>query len=239
MANAVNDNLKIWNALAQTDPKHTKPVEQGQRKFTAIDAHWQVLRMTEHFGPVGIGWGYDVAHSTLEFEQPGEAPPIVLAVADVTMWTNNDSKGSDGYPNHYYFGPVRGTCEMRAQRRSGQWFTDEDAPKKAMTDAMTKAMSHLGVSADVFLGQFDDNRYVENARKTWEAKKSEDDPDLPESVRIVLGKIEEATTVAGLEQVLENARGGASAWTKPQQNLVALKAGEKRKKLGTAAIAAE
>ena len=27
--------------------------------------------------------------------------------------------------------------------------------KKAMTDAMTKAFSHLGMSADVFLGMFD------------------------------------------------------------------------------------
>ena len=29
---------------------------------------------------------------------------------------------------------------------------DDEAPKKAMTDAMTKAFSHLGMSADVFLG---------------------------------------------------------------------------------------
>ena len=28
---------------------------------------------------------------------------------------------------------------------------DDEAPKKAMTDAMTKAFSHLGMSADVFI----------------------------------------------------------------------------------------
>lgn len=232
MANAVNDNMKIWSALSQTDPKHTKPVDQGQRKFTAIDAHWQVQRMTEQFGVVGIGWGYEVVHSTLEFPQK-DASPIVLAVADVVMWTRQ--KGE--IKAHY--GPVRGTCEMRAQRRSGVWFTDEDAPKKAMTDAMTKAMSHLGVSADVFLGLFDDNRYVENARRKWDAERSAADPNMPESVRIVLGKIDAASTQDELEKILANARGGATDWSQPHKNLVALRASEKRTKLAQVPAAAE
>jgi hypothetical protein len=38
---------------------------------------------------------------------------------------------------------------------------DDEAPKKAMTDALTKAMSHLGVSADVFLGMHDNSKYIE------------------------------------------------------------------------------
>ena len=34
-----------------------------------------------------------------------------------------------------------------------------------MTDAMTKAFSHLGLSADVFLGMHDNSKYVENLKK--------------------------------------------------------------------------
>ena len=44
---------------------------------------------------------------------------------------------------------------------------DDEAPKKAMTDAMTKAMSHLGMAADVFLGLFDSNKYVEQMKKKF------------------------------------------------------------------------
>ena len=33
---------------------------------------------------------------------------------------------------------------------------------------MTKAFSHLGVSADVFLGLFDNNKYVEEMTKKFE-----------------------------------------------------------------------
>ncbi len=39
-----------------------------------------------------------------------------------------------------------------------------------MTDAMTKAFSHLGMSADVFMGKFDDSKYVESLRKEFATK---------------------------------------------------------------------
>jgi hypothetical protein len=49
---------------------------------------------------------------------------------------------------------------------------DEDAPKKAMTDGLTKALSHLGFNADVFLGKFDGNKYTsdDKAKKNTVAK---------------------------------------------------------------------
>ena len=37
---------------------------------------------------------------------------------------------------------------------------DDEAPKKAMTDALTKGLSHFGCDADIFLGQWDNNKYV-------------------------------------------------------------------------------
>lgn len=39
-------NMKIWDAVSITDPRHTKKVEFG-RKFTAIDAHYQVQQATD------------------------------------------------------------------------------------------------------------------------------------------------------------------------------------------------
>ena len=50
-------NTTIWDQVCKTDPRHTKKVNQ-RGGFTAIDAHYQVQRATEVFGPVGIGWGY-------------------------------------------------------------------------------------------------------------------------------------------------------------------------------------
>ena len=50
-------NLWLWRLNETTDPGHTRPVTIG-RKFTAIDAYYQIKRATETFGPLGQGWGW-------------------------------------------------------------------------------------------------------------------------------------------------------------------------------------
>ena len=52
--------------------------------------------------------------------------------------------------------------------------TDDEAFKKAYTDALGNAMKFIGVGADVHMGQFDDNKYVQDVRNEFEeAKKAE------------------------------------------------------------------
>ena len=41
-----------------------------------------------------------------------------------------------------------------------QKMVDADFAKKIETDALTKALSKLGFNADVFMGRFDDTKYV-------------------------------------------------------------------------------
>ena len=166
---AENTNMRIWDAVSKTDPGHTKKVTFG-RTFTSIDAHWQIQQATNQFGPIGDGWGYGVEHSVLVL-----TPEMILAVADVTIrW---------GAARNSY-GPIRATCEMYGPKTKqgkiivGEFVTDEDAPKKAMTDALTKGLSHLGFSADVFLGLFDDHRYVQKVEKGFAAKQFPVDPDV-------------------------------------------------------------
>jgi hypothetical protein len=58
-------------------------------------------------------------------------------------------------------------------RSSGKPFTDEDAPKKSVTDALVKALSMIGFAGDIFMGRYDDSKYVNDLRA--EAK-AEDEP---------------------------------------------------------------
>lgn len=166
-----DEKMRIWNAVAKTDPAHTKKVEFG-RKFTSIDAHWQIMQATKQFGPIGEGWGYSVDHSTVEI-----TPTLLLAIADVSIWWLGDhltppTQMPTSKPRNTY-GPIRATCEMYGPKTykgkiiPGEFVCDEDAPKKAMTDALTKGLSHLGFSADVFLGLFDDNRYVQKMEREF------------------------------------------------------------------------
>ena len=148
----MSDNMKIWNAVSQTDPAHTKHVNQ-RGGFTAIDAHYQIMKATEQFGPVGKGWGYDVVSTELVAD---------FFIAKVVLWHGERENK---------FGPVLGCSQMLNVGKNKM--PDADAPKKATTDAITKGLSQLGFNADVFLGMFDDNKYVETRRKE-ESKAAEE-----------------------------------------------------------------
>tara|TARA_R100001594_G_scaffold140906_1_gene186373 strand:+ start:99 stop:743 length:645 start_codon:yes stop_codon:yes gene_type:complete len=129
-------NLALWEQVSKTNPAHTKPVSFG-RGFTAIDAHSQIMCATEAFGPVGIGWGYNVEYKIDD----------KMLIAFVSIWQQDHANS---------FGPICSIAPL--YNKKGQ--LDDDAGKKAMTDALTKGLSHLGFNADVFLGKFDDNKYV-------------------------------------------------------------------------------
>lgn len=136
-------NMDIWNKLSKSDPKYLKKVSFGSRSFTAIDPQYQVRMMTEQFGPVGDGWGW---HNETQFINLANGDTAV--VANVTVW-----HGSQGN----VFGPFTGCRKFfDAEKRR----LAEDAPKMAITDGLTKALSHIGCNSDVFLGEMDGNKYA-------------------------------------------------------------------------------
>src|SRR5690606_9857449 len=55
-----DENLRFWNQLKRTDPRATKPFTRaGGFRGTQIDPTWRLQIMTETFGPIGKGWGYE------------------------------------------------------------------------------------------------------------------------------------------------------------------------------------
>ncbi len=52
-----------------------------------------------------------------------------------------------------------GSCRFAYETSKGHQRVDEEAWKKARTDATTKGLSMLGFNADVFLGLWDDSKY--------------------------------------------------------------------------------
>jgi hypothetical protein len=149
-----NGNMDFWDSVSNTDVAHTKQVDFG-RKFTAIDAHSQIMEATRVFGPVGTGWGYRTEYGFYDTTK-GET----FIWCDLSLWYrlgNSDSL-------HSRFGPVRGMAVVQGMNKEGELRpSDNDAGKKAMTDALTKSLSHLGFNADVFLGRFDDTKYVDKS----------------------------------------------------------------------------
>lgn len=141
-------NLKLWDSVSKTDPKYTKAFNRaGGFSGTAINATYLVHKATELWGPYGGAWG-----ATVEDEKyvPGAGDTVVHVV-----------RIKFRHPNGEF--PSYGQTTFVGQNKNGP-FTDEEAPKKSLTDALTKALSMLGFSADVFLGLYDDNKYVSDRK---------------------------------------------------------------------------
>lgn len=155
------DHLTIWNRLKRTDPKATKPfTRSGGFRGTQIDPTWRFLMMTETFGPVGKGWGYEQVDWTI-------AERMVFICARV--WYLDPTGGEKCWT-----GPQWGGTEM-VRRRNGIEMPDDECFKMSMTDAVGKCLLQLGLAADVYMGQFDDSKYREESEAFYAAKGN---PDL-------------------------------------------------------------
>lgn len=141
----MTDNLKLWESVAETDPRHTKRIEQ-RGGFTAIDTYHQIYLATQAFGPAGRGWGWEVENI--------QYPPNDTVVVQIKFW--------HGSRDNWFH--VFGQKDLNKGVREGQPKADEDAYKKALADAIGKGFSYLGGNADVYMGKFDDNKYVESLR---------------------------------------------------------------------------
>ena len=91
-------NMDIWDAVEKTDPDYTKDVTFG-RKFTAIDAHYQIMMATKQFGPIGIGWGYETGEPIFHNQ---------FVIVPVTLW--HSDRGNT-------FGPIYGCVKCSASAR--------------------------------------------------------------------------------------------------------------------------
>lgn len=156
-----NDNLSIWNALGKTDPTHTKRFKRsGGFQGTSIKPIYADMKMTERFGPCGIGWGMGKPEYTIVNGPDGE----VAVYCTVSLWYVENGKQSDA---------VWGTGgDFAVQKNKYGLTADDEAFKKAFTDALGNAMKHIGMSADVHMGQHDDDKYVTELRREIAAEKA-------------------------------------------------------------------
>ncbi len=153
----MSDNLRIWNALGKTDPKHTKGFKRaGGFAGTAVKPIWQTLRLTEQFGPAGIGWGMDEPQF-----QTVNAGEEILVFCTVSIWYHDAASDTRGT----VYGV--GGDKVMGKNKYGP-FTNDEAFKASYTDALSNAMKQIGVAADIHMGLFDDDKYVSATKREFE-----------------------------------------------------------------------
>ena len=169
-------NKELWDRVCKTDPKHVKPITGKDYSGNSPKPYWIIERLTEEFGPCGIGWGYTI--DSERFERFSETD--CLHIAKVTLWYSLN-------------GLSRGEITQMGQTKAtyvtskGAFKVDEDAPKKSVTDALVKCASYLGFAGDIFSGRWDDSKYVAGLRKEFAADNHPDGKgDLPQPRSLVI-----------------------------------------------------
>jgi hypothetical protein len=153
--------LKLWNEVEETDVRFVKSFDRGAFKGTAVDAIYNVKRISEQLGPVGFAWGWEVKSERLDTFGVGENQQVIHTCV-LRAWFRQP----DGSREHVeHIGHTK-TAYWTRPRRPGdrpRFVVDEEFGKKSVTDALSKVMVSLGASADIWLGRFDGNKYVVGA----------------------------------------------------------------------------
>lgn len=161
------DNLKIWRSVMRTDPRFTKQMTGTGFEGTSINAEYMIMRATEIFGPIGSRWGFEIIEDRMIPGAPFSEPVYedkkfignrMLRDGDGTLLfeQNHSLKIRLWYQTETDEGSVHayGATPYMFKTKHGIK-CDGEAQKKSLTDALKKALSLLGFSADVWLGLYD------------------------------------------------------------------------------------
>lgn len=133
------ENLELYRQVAEVPTNAKKPIAAGRLKGkTDINPMWRIEKLTEQFGPCGIGWKYVITDKRLEAGANGE----ISAFVDIDLYFKYEGTWSEAIPG-------TGGSAFVANERNGLYTSDE-CFKMALTDAISVACKALGFGANVY-----------------------------------------------------------------------------------------
>ena len=169
MSNTV-DYLRIYDAVRSVPEDAQKIIRGGRLNgMTNINPMWRIKKLTEQFGACGFGWYYDIKRMWLENSMASDE---IVANVEIDLYVKIGDEWSK---------PIRGVggSMFLAQEKNGL-HTDDEAYKKALTDAISVSCKALGMGADIYWDS-DSTKYDRTAdrqevvesikeRETWRGK---------------------------------------------------------------------
>ncbi len=148
------ENLQLYEAVRKVPEEALKEIKGGRLKgFSDINPMWRVKKLTEQFGPCGIGWKYIIKEKRLESASTGE----IAAFVDIDLFYRWEGQWSEAIPG-------TGGSGFVIKERNGSYMSDE-CYKMALTDAISVACKALGIGADVYW-QTDKSKYDTEKKPT-------------------------------------------------------------------------
>lgn len=143
------DNMKYYDAARQVPQNAQKQFNNGSFGGTDINPMWRIKKMTEMFGPCGVGWYYEIVSERAE-----EHHDMTMAIVDINLYIKVDGEWSKPIPG-------TGGNTLVKPTSKGQKASDEGY-KMALTDALSVACKALGVGADIYFSK-DKTKYTQYA----------------------------------------------------------------------------
>lgn len=184
-----SDNLHIYRQVSSVPEDAQKPFESSWGKtLTEINGMWRIQKLTELFGPCGEGWFTEVTRQERVDFPNGE----VCVFTDINLYLKDTKTGR-------WSKPIRGTGGNRLVLKNADGlFIDDEAYKKAYTDALGIACKALGFGADIYWGR-NDSKYDSGTATTASssAKESDSKPETAAAPQ----KAETTESVKGLPEL--------------------------------------
>lgn len=132
------EKMEIYNRVRSVPDEAKKAISAGRLKgMTDINPMWRIKKLTEEFGPCGIGWWTKVTDRWTE-----TIGDETCAFVDLELYVKVGNEWSK---------PITGSggSKLATKERSGIYVSDE-CYKMAETDALSVACKKLGIGADVY-----------------------------------------------------------------------------------------
>lgn len=160
------DKMQIYNAVRAVPDEAKKEIGAGRLKgMTDINPMWRIKTLTEQFGVCGIGWRYEIVKQWTEQGAGGE----FAAFCNINLYFKFGEQWSEAIPG-------TGGAKFVANESKGH-YTDDEAYKKALTDAISVACKALGFGADVYWSK-DSTKYDERTPPQYPVSEKVSDKDV-------------------------------------------------------------
>lgn len=145
------NNMRHYEQARNVPAEAKKKIGAGRLKgMTDVNPMWRIKKLTEMFGPCGVGWWYEITDKRIEYD---EITNQKSAFVDILLFFVDTETGE-----HSRGIPGTGGASFVNKETSGYHLSDE-CYKMALTDAISVAAKALGVAADVYFEQ-DKTKYA-------------------------------------------------------------------------------
>ncbi len=142
------ENMELYNEFRACPAEAKKKITGGNLNGkTDINPMWRIKRLTEEFGPCGFGWKIEIVRTWIEEGSDG----VRVANVQINLFVKYKGEWSEAIPG------IGGATIVEKQTKG--LVTDDDAFKKAYTDAQSVACKALGVAADVYFERDPESKY--------------------------------------------------------------------------------